>query len=782
MKFSSLNPLPAMTFSALTIPRLGLAAFRSRLLVRGIFVALMLAVLVLAVMLLNEEKQRSYQHYQNNIGRTQAEIMAKLRHPAGALALLNARFTGGNATEADPTGVSPLLLPFGALDFDDLYKAQQAIEMSGCSMHFADQSSLCVGVGSNPYAGGFIYLVGEFQTESLVGRERGQLDLSTVHHARVRVSLRGDTTHWLAPLEILPAAEATRMSLRGMVAGRLPGFEMKSEQAMALEKETRPVRDFRAWMWQRAQCDGAETIENSTSCKHRTWFSMRVPVAAFQADLFEKPGAVVWPPADLNRIKVAVQIVNPIDSPPRPIFQQPMADTAETFDAPSVPVTTPVSVPTVAFDSQQPQTLAPFSLQDLGMGLQPGETLQIYKVSNIKNITMPRSVAQEQGQLQSIHTPENQGVPMVTVRGQVSEGNISPFITRLIRWLPVQAVPNQIERRDRLHTPVGSYDVIFHSDVHGIDKSLSAVATRLSWFVAAMLGALLLASMVIEIGFMRRIARLTKRAATVSHNMPDSHAEASDGVLKQLAFNDLRGSDEVGILAGSLADLLQRVKEDVQRAQIRAQQEREMWHAVGHEIMSPLQSLMVLHQGEADPSHRYIQRMQQAVKVLYGQASPSEAIAAANLELEGVDLVSFLAMVAENAHFAGIEQVIFVAPPTLDKLMVRADEFSLEDVLTHVLRNAARYRLPNTPITVRIDQHEAQAHITIHNQGPQIDEAMLEKIFEYGVSDTAVDTHESQRGQGLFVARTYLAKMGGTIRAENVEDGVAFRIHLPVVG
>src|SRR5256885_14311327 len=72
-----------------------------------------------------------------------------------------------------------------------------------------------------------------------------------------------------------------------------------------------------------------------------------------------------------------------------------------------------------------------------------------------------------------------------------------------------------------------------------------------------------------------------------------------------------------------------RVKDDLQREQLRAQQERDMWHAVGHEIMSPLQSLMVLY-GPDDPGHRYVQRMQQAVHVLYGTASPAEALQAAN--------------------------------------------------------------------------------------------------------------------------------------------------------
>ena len=36
-------------------------------------------------------------------------------------------------------------------------------------------------------------------------------------------------------------------------------------------------------------------------------------------------------------------------------------------------------------------------------------------------------------------------------------------------------------------------------------------------------------------------------------------------------------------------------------------------------------------------------------------------------------------------------------------------------------------------------------------------------------------------GQGLFVAKTYMAKMGGTIAVENVDDGVRFTLGLPRV-
>ena len=55
---------------------------------------------------------------------------------------------------------------------------------------------------------------------------------------------------------------------------------------------------------------------------------------------------------------------------------------------------------------------------------------------------------------------------------------------------------------------------------------------------------------------------------------------------------------------------------------------------------------------------------------------------------------------------------------------------------------------------------------------------MLEKIFEYGVSDTAPQAAGERRGQGLFVAKTYLAKMDGGIRAFNAPEGVVFEMTL----
>ena len=58
---------------------------------------------------------------------------------------------------------------------------------------------------------------------------------------------------------------------------------------------------------------------------------------------------------------------------------------------------------------------------------------------------------------------------------------------------------------------------------------------------------------------------------------------------------------------------------------------------------------------------------------------------------------------------------------------------------------------------------------------------LFDKTFEYGLSDPKADNTAGTPGQGLFVAKTYMAKMGGTVTAKNEVDGVSFDLLFPPV-
>lgn len=679
---------------------LRIAPFRLRILLRAVFLLLALATLGLAVSLLQQEKQLSYRNYQASFLKTGEQIAATLRHPSGQLALLNP-----GAADGAEKALHPVLLPFPAIDFDDQQKVQQAMAMSGCLIQYGSSGSLCAGVGNNPWAGGFIYVAGSFDSARLVSRTNGDMFMPHAHRVLVGVTVRGETYRWVAPFE------ADAVPAKGYYAplrGRLVGFR----EADVGRKHSRPVKEFRGWIWQNARCNPSAGGETE-SCQRNAFFSVRLPVSVLQEALFNSPRPP-WPPADLNQMRVNVTVLAPGEGPP-------LLDSGSGASAPA------------------------FALADLQKLLLPGEVLQI--------------------------TSSVTGKAVVTLTG-VSEAEDTSWqlLTSLIRRLPVDAYDTPLASTQHIVTPIGGYDVALKGDARSVSKSLSVVASRMAWFVGAMLIALLLAWLAIEVAIISRIKTLIDRADAVARVVKER------GGPPALDLSDLRGEDELGVLASCLHDLLRRVREDVEREGIRAEQERDMWHAVGHEIMSPLQSLMALHGSAEDQSHRYIGRMQQAIKVLYGSASPSEAFQSTVLQVGELDIAGFLANVAVNAPCVGIERVRFErggAP-----VMARADEYSLEDVVTHVLRNADRYREPGSSIDITLDTSEAGVMIRIFNRGPHIEADMIERIFEYGVSDHQDAGANGNRGQGLFVAKTYMAKMGGTITAHNVAGGVSFILGL----
>lgn len=186
---------------------------RLRVFFRGSFLLLALATVALAGFELREEKQLSYRSYREVFDRNTQQITARLQHPSGQLALLNPDLPGSSSTP-----LRPLLLPFSAIDFDDKGKAQQAAEMAGCLVQYPGHAQLCVSVGNNPVAGGFIYAVGAFASGPLIAHQLGDVDLTHAHRLIVDVALRGRTYRWIAPLE----AEDVQPHLR--FSGRLTGF------------------------------------------------------------------------------------------------------------------------------------------------------------------------------------------------------------------------------------------------------------------------------------------------------------------------------------------------------------------------------------------------------------------------------------------------------------------------------------------------------------------------------------------------------------------------------
>lgn len=622
----------------------------------------------------------------------------------------------GAWTQATAAPLRPLRLPYSVLDADDPVRLLQAMETAGCLVQLGERGAVCAAVAGSALAGGFLYVAG-YALDPADAVPRTAGERDAAGSHRLQVVVEADGRRQQWIAPFEAGAGARR--------GRLAGFEGEGPLLPA----ARPQREFRGWLVQDRPCAAAEA-----GCRRRSTFALRLPIEAWRDALFEGEGPLAWPPAGLADVRVHLQWRAAGEGPP-------------------------------LLDSDDPAATPPISLAELRALLMPGETLRVSRGGRELLVLEPDA-------------------PPAAAPG---------WLVRLVRRLPAEGANQPLRLTTQVRTPEGAHELALSGDPRSVDTPLAAAALRLAGFVAAMLLAIVLAWLLIELALIRRISVLTRRTRAATRDAAAGmsapgrpkgefrSAEHGGFSMSALQVADLRGSDELGILAGALADLVQRVRLEAERERLRAEREKDQWHAVGHEIMSPLQSLLALHPAPDDPSARYVRRMQQAVRVLYGHASPSEAFAATALQLQPLDLLAFLRHVADNAPAEGIADVQLQVPRGLDALHVKADEYPLEDVLAHLLRNADRHREPGSPITLHLSTQGGQAELAVDNRGPRIAPDLLGRVFEYGVSGAASEgSAEGQRGQGLFVAKTYLAKMGGSIEVRNLADGVRFVVRLPL--
>ncbi|WP_177142264.1 HAMP domain-containing sensor histidine kinase [Variovorax sp. YR266] len=197
----------------------------------------------------------------------------------------------------------------------------------------------------------------------------------------------------------------------------------------------------------------------------------------------------------------------------------------------------------------------------------------------------------------------------------------------------------------------------------------------------------------------------------------------------------------------------------------------DVLRAIGHEIRNPLQSLLT-RTGQ-DPTVRLeLEKMGRAVEALYAATSVEAGLKDRRVSAKLADAAEFMQRLAANLRDQGIP-IEYHGPAK--GVSAVFDNIALDDALGSVLDNAQRFMTPGSTIELDLAQTEVVVHLKIRNVGPQIAEDDLGAIFDFGFSTQLGSEH---MGLGLFSARVSVLRMGGTISAANMLDGVMFIIAL----
>ncbi|MBP2302885.1 sensor histidine kinase [Azospirillum picis] len=128
-------------------------------------------------------------------------------------------------------------------------------------------------------------------------------------------------------------------------------------------------------------------------------------------------------------------------------------------------------------------------------------------------------------------------------------------------------------------------------------------------------------------------------------------------------------------------------------------------------------------------------------------------------------------------------------------LVVRASEETLETIVENLVENAVSFSPAEGTVSVRLTRSGRWTELVVEDEGPGVDPANLERIFERyfsqrepgrGMPEDEAAAHQAGAthfGIGLWIVRRNIEAFGGRVRAENrPTGGLRMTVTLPLAG
>ena len=263
-------------------------------------------------------------------------------------------------------------------------------------------------------------------------------------------------------------------------------------------------------------------------------------------------------------------------------------------------------------------------------------------------------------------------------------------------------------------------------------------------------------------------------------------------------------NDEFGELAVSLntmADNLQqalarleaantRLEKDVEQERRLLAERKELADQLSHEMKTPLGVIRAYAEGLQDETdeakkQKYseiiiteTERMSGLITTLLDLSALETG--AAQLTPERFDFVEFLETVAGRL-LIDVPDANFTLQYELPKhkVYVDMDKARMEQVLDNLIVNAKKNVQPGGVLKLSLREQQGALHFSIYNQGPQIQQENLPKLWTKFYRDS--NSKYSGSGLGLAIVAQILSMQELDFGVKNCSDGVKFYFSIPSV-
>lgn len=226
-----------------------------------------------------------------------------------------------------------------------------------------------------------------------------------------------------------------------------------------------------------------------------------------------------------------------------------------------------------------------------------------------------------------------------------------------------------------------------------------------------------------------------------------------------------------------------------------AERKDEFLAMLGHELRNPLSAVsnaittacrdasrrdraLDIARRQTEHLVRIVDDLLDVTRITKGKVSlrkePVQLGSIINLAIEGVrDLVD-----------ARRQRLTVSIPVDAEKIRVEADSGRLQQVVSNLIHNAAKFTPPGGMLDVVLYREDGKAVLRVRDSGIGISTAMLPRIFDlFTQGETSPDRTQGGLGIGLTLAKQIVEMHGGRIdaRSDGRGKGCEFEISLPLL-
>ncbi|MDD2992133.1 MAG: HAMP domain-containing sensor histidine kinase [Pygmaiobacter sp.] len=254
------------------------------------------------------------------------------------------------------------------------------------------------------------------------------------------------------------------------------------------------------------------------------------------------------------------------------------------------------------------------------------------------------------------------------------------------------------------------------------------------------------------------------------------------------------GQDEFTPVCAAFNEMAQRLKFSVEKTQKQENSRKELLAGISHDLRSPLTSIQAYVEGLLDGVAKTPETQQKYLYTIKTKAEDIQRMVAQLFLFSKMDMDEYpthpermrldelTAQLVEETAAQYEEKGLSIATQ-LCPAEVNADPAELRRVLTNVLDNSVKYKnKPHASMSITLCREEKAWRLTLTDDGPGVPPEALPRLFDvFYRSDPARQNPDRGSGLGLAIAAKAMARMGGSIAAENVAGGgLSVLLRLPV--